>query len=222
MATETREKVLREHEFERLLDGANRLDGTDRIEARAAILLMGRLGMRGGEVTHFDASWVDRETELIQIPAHDPCEKGRGGGLCGLCRQAVQKRANAAGKSEDEVVETYWQPKTEGSVRDIPYGWSARTVLAVNLLLDEHGGWPHSFSTLQRRFEMSMEAAPRLDEDETTPHGLRGTAASYHAGEGMEPEALRAMMGWRDKEVVKKYLAINGEMVRRALAEVHG
>lgn len=218
----TREHVLREREFERLLLGAGRLSGTDRIEARAAVLIMGRLGLRGGELIHLSESWIDWRHHLVRIPDHDSCTKGRDGGVCGSCRQAAEQRQqHGDDRPVEEIVEDYWQPKTDAAVRDIPFDWSVRVEVALEELLDEFDGWPTSFSTLQRRLECSLEAAPELSEDATTVHGLRGTAASYHAGNGLEMQSLKGMFGWRDNKTPNKYLSIDGEMVRRGLQEVY-
>jgi integrase len=222
--TYTREKALTEREFEFLLMGAGEIENKlQRLEARAVILIGGRLGLRPGAVTHLDESWVNQRRQMIHIPVHDPCTKGRNGGRCGQCRQAAKQQVDHdESKSLDQVLDEYWNPKTDAAVRDVPYGFSQRVAATLELLIDEHGGWPHSFSTLQRRLEQALEHAPRLDEDATAPHGLRATAASFHAGRGLEPAALQAMFGWSDLQTAKNYVSIDGEMTRRALAEVHG
>lgn len=218
----TRDHVLRESEFERLLVGAGRLDDTVAIEARAALLIMGRLGLRAGELVHLDESWIDWRHHLVRVPEQDACTKGRDGGACGSCRQAVKQRQQNGDERPFEVIlEEYWQPKTEAAVRDIPFDWSVRVEVALEELLDEYEGWPTSYSTLQRRLESALECAPGLQSDETTIHGLRGTAASFHAGNGLEMQSLRGMFGWRDNDTPKKYLSIDGEMVRRGLQEVY-
>lgn len=220
----TREKALTEREFEHLLLGAGQIeDESRRLEARAVLLIGGRLGLRPGEVTHLDESWVNRRREMIHIPSNDPCTKGRDGGRCGYCRQAAKQQVSHDDEKDfDDVLETYWNPKTDAAVRDIPYGFTQRAAVTVELLIDESGGWPHSFSTLQRRLDQALEHAPRLGPDATTLHGLRATAASYHAGRGLESAALQAMFGWEDLSTAKSYVSIDGEMTRRALSEVHG
>lgn len=219
----TRERALTEREFERLLIGAGRIDDAKKqIEARAVVLIGGRLGLRPGEATHLDASWVDRRREIIRIPDSAPCEKGRGGGPCGYCKQAArQVVAHDSEKAVGDVLDEYWQPKTDAAARDVPYGFSTRLSVAIELLIDECGGWPYSFSTLQRRVEQALNHAPGLSHEATTPHGLRGTAATYHAARGLEPAALQAMLGWEDLATATHYVAVDGEMTRRALLEVH-
>ena len=219
----TRERSLSEQEFELLLEGAGRIGHPERrVEAKAAILLGGRLGLRPGETTHFHHSWVNRERRMIQIPDHHDCTKGRNGGLCGYCRQAVNQRLSydSSGDFED-LAEQYWVPKTDAAARTVPYHFSSRIRVVVNLLLEHHGEWPYSFSTLQRRLETSLQLAPNLSADATSLHGLRATAASYHAGRGLDLTALRAMFGWEDINTARQYLNVDGAMTRRALDSVH-
>lgn len=207
--TKTRELALTEREYERLLIGATQLNGQSRqLEARAAILLGGRLGLRPGEVAHFSGDWVDRRREMIQIPEHEDCE-------CGYCKD----RAKHSGS--DSLGE-YWQPKTDAAVRDVPYAFSQRASVAIDLLTEDHGGYPNGYSTLQRRVNSALEAAPGLDQDSTTPHGLRATAASYHAGRGLDAGPLQSMFGWEDLATAKSYISVDGVMTARALGEVHG
>lgn len=218
----TREHVLPEPEFERLLIGAGDLRGKEGMEARAAILIMGRLGLRGGEMAHLDSSWIDFRGRMLSIPSHDQCSSGQNGGPCGTCRQAArQRRTHGDNRSVDEILEDYWKPKTDAAVRDIPFDFSSRVEVSIRLLIEEHGGWPHSFSTLQRRIKDAADAAPGLDEWSAKTHALRGTAATYHAGNGVEKEPLKALMGWRSDQVHTKYLAVNGAMTQRALRKVY-
>lgn len=219
----TREKSLGERKFELLLEGARRIDDPERgSEAYVIILIGGRLGLRPGEITHLSSSWVDWQRQIIRIPEHDPCEKGRNGGICGYCRQAVEQRIkHGAEESFEELSSRYWLPKTTAAVRAVPFHFSPRVGVALELLLGDDGAWPYSFSTLQRRVNTAIGHAPELKADATSPHGLRATAASYHAGQGLDLPALQAMFGWEDITTARQYLNINGEMTKRALSMAH-
>ncbi|OYR76139.1 integrase [Halorubrum sp. E3] len=197
-------------------------DPDQAMETRAMLLIGGRLGLRPGEVTHLGASWINRRREMLSIPSQDPCSKGRDGGPCGYCRQAARQQVKHDDSKEfEEVVDSYWNPKTDAAVRDVPFGWDQRISVAIEWLIDTHGGWPYSFSTLQRRLEMALEKADTLESDDTSLHGLRGTAASYHAGRGLDSGPLQSMFGWSDLATAKNYIAVDGEMTARALGEVH-
>ena len=218
----TYEKVLTEREFERLIEGTYRIDSPNKsLEARAAVLIGGRLGMRPGEVTHLDSSWIDWKRQMIRVPSHDQCTKGRNGGLCGYCRQAVQKQVDSHEQGASELRQQYWQPKTDAAARVIPFHFSSRVHVTLEYLDQEHDGWPYSFSTLQRRLSSALDRAPELKPGSTSPHGLRATAASYHAGRGLDMPALRSMFGWRDIETAKQYMNLNGSRTRRALSSIH-
>lgn len=219
--TQTRERVLNAGEFERLLIGALRIEGDRGLEAWAACVIMGRLGLRAGEFCHLSSCWIDSRQRILSIPAHDPCKKGRGV-VCGNCKQAIrQRQQNGDDRGFEALAAAYWRPKTEAAVRDIPYEWSARGQEALIILTDLHECWPHSYTTLQRRLKNALENAPGLSPDATTLHGLRGTAASYHAGNGVNKEALKQMMGWQGDRTPRKYLQIDGQMTQRALREVY-
>lgn len=221
-STQTRERVLNAGEFERLLIGALRIDDDRGLEAWAACVIMGRLGLRAGEFCHLSSEWIDSRQRLLSIPSHDPCTKGRGV-VCGNCKQAIkQRQQNGDGRSFEAIAASYWRPKTEAAVRSIPYGWSPRAQEALIILTDMHECWPHSYTTLQRRLKNALENAPGLSPDATTLHGLRGTAASYHAGNGVNKEALKQMMGWEGDRTPRKYLRIDGQMTQRAMREVYG
>ncbi|MFC7029290.1 tyrosine-type recombinase/integrase [Halomicroarcula sp. GCM10025324] len=217
----TRENALTERDFERLVKATHRIENSRiGLEARAVILIGGRLGLRPGELTHLSAEWFDWQRQMIRIPNHHPCEKGQDGGLCGYCRQAVSQQSDSA----DEYAtlrEVYWQPKTAAAARAVPFNFSSRVHVALEYLDDEHGGWPYSFSTLQRRLDNALNHAPKLSPSATSPHGLRATAASYHAGRGLDMAALRAMFGWKDLETARQYLNVDGAMTRRALSSIH-
>ncbi|QIO25023.1 tyrosine-type recombinase/integrase [Haloarcula sp. JP-L23] len=217
----TRDKALTERDFERLLEGTYRIDDTDAsLEARATVLIGGRLGLRPGELTHLSSDWVDWQRQMIRVPDHHPCNKGRDGGLCGYCRQAVSQQSKSAAEYTT-LREQYWQPKTSTAARAVPFHFSSRVHVALEYLDDEYGGWPYSFSTLQRRLDTALDHAPKLNSNATSPHGLRATAASYHAGRGLDMAALRAMFGWKDLETARQYLNVDGAMTRRALSSIH-
>ncbi|MFC6616109.1 tyrosine-type recombinase/integrase [Halopenitus salinus] len=217
----THESTLTERDFERLLQATHRMNDTNAsLEAHAIILIGGRLGLRPGELTHLSGEWIDWQREMIRIPNHHSCNKGRNGGLCGYCRQAVSQQSDSA-KEYAKLSKKYWQPKTSAAARAVPFHFSSRVHIALEFLDEEHGGWPYSLSTLQRRLNSALEHAPKLQSNTTSPHGLRATAASYHAGRGLDMTALRAMFGWKDLETAQQYLNVDGAMTRRALTSIH-
>jgi integrase len=220
--THSKADALSEREFELLLDGARSL-GDDSVQAVAAVLACGRLGLRSGELGHLDASWIDWQRSQIEIPSYDPCTKSAEGDPCGDCRQ---KARQAVGYADDLALEdalaACWTPKTEAAARAVPFGFATRVEIALERLVDEYGGWPLSVQTIYRRVTDAAEAAEdEVAADDVRPHGLRATAASYHAARGLETLPLQAMFGWAQLSTAEKYVASSSANTRRALNAIH-
>jgi integrase len=220
--THSKQDALSEREFELLLDGARSLGGKA-VEAVAAVLACGRLGLRCGELGHLDAEWVDWTRSEIAIPEYDPCTKSDQDDACGDCRHKARQIVDYhdGALSMDDVLDTAWMPKTDAAARTVPFGFSTRTEIALERLLSEYGKWPLSVQGVYRRVTAAAEAADELDGDDVRPHGLRATAASYHAGRGLETLPLQAMFGWAQLSTAEKYVASSSENTRRALNAVH-
>lgn len=74
-------------------------------EARLVIHAAGRLGLRGGEIAHLGADWVDLDRRMVDIPEHDHCEKGKDGGVCGYCRERAAEHLEAYNYDLEEARE---------------------------------------------------------------------------------------------------------------------
>lgn len=112
MTRHSREDALTEREFELLLDGARDLKPPQDFQARFCIFATARLGLRAGEVAHFSTDWIDDRERLIEIPEHDPCDKGkRPGEVCGYCRARAKDHVENTNltlqEAKDELQETY-------------------------------------------------------------------------------------------------------------------
>ena len=84
----SREDALTEREFEKLVRASYDLNPSKELEARIALYLTGKLGMRGGEVAHLHIDWINWQDRVIEIPEHHPCTKGvNPGEVCGYCRR---------------------------------------------------------------------------------------------------------------------------------------
>jgi len=95
VTTHSREYALDGREFELFLEGARRIEDDDRsLQARFIAFVGGRLGFRPGELCHITSDWIDWRRRRIQIPYHEPCEKGKDGGICGYCRQQATQRVD--------------------------------------------------------------------------------------------------------------------------------
>lgn len=105
MTKHSRDDALTDRQFERLLQGARTLPDPFAFEATLVIQLAGILGMRGGEIAHLSAEWIDTDRRVIEIPEHDPCTKGKDGGVCGYCRERAREHVEAINISVDEAME---------------------------------------------------------------------------------------------------------------------
>lgn len=215
------EDALNEREFEELLDGAQELTPPQNLESTLIIHLSGKLGMRIGEIAHLRRSWVDLEQGLIEVPSHEPCEKGRDGGLCGYCkRQAKRTYENdPENRDLDELLNAYWQPKTEAAERAVPYEFDEDTRDVLSSFFEIYHEVPLSVNTCRRRVK---DAAEKSDINRRIyPHALRATAASSHAYEGLNIASMKAMMGWVKLSTAEKYIRISGGRTKRALNELY-
>jgi len=90
------------------------------LEGRFALMATGRLGMRGGEATHFAREWRNPEKNIIEIPEHDPCEKGkREGEICGYCRRRSLEHVKANNLSIDDAVAAIKHVYTEAQLAQL-------------------------------------------------------------------------------------------------------
>jgi integrase len=249
MVTHSKERALSEREFELLLEGARRIEKTRQSrEAVFAILATGRLGMRAGEVIHLVEEWVNWRSRRVEIPKQMDCHLGRGDGPCGYCEQAARQmveyydpdeglsraRARMVNRQLDrkwsngddlgleDALELRWFAKTDAAEREIPFSWDARTELAFERFFERgRGGWNLSKTALNRRINKALRHADELDEASTMPHGLRSTAATYHAGRGLSTLALQSMFGWADMQTAQRYIKDSPDNTERALHQIH-
>lgn len=246
MTTHTREKALDDRNYELLVEGAQRLDGSASLEARFLVLVGGRLGLRPGEIMHMRESWVDWRRRRIVVPRQQGCRLGIDGGICGYCRSQAKQMVTHHTPGEtsvgrlrfynrhveggfdqgdeltlDKALQMRWFSKTPAAAREVPFGWDPRTELAVERLFDQRDRWGVSKGTLDRRLEWSLEAADEIGQDSTTPHGLRGTAATYHAGHGVGLLALQSMFGWSSLQTARRYIKESPDNTERELHAAH-
>lgn len=254
-----REDALTAREFERLVRASYELDHEGRaLQSRFAVFATGRLGLRGGELTHICSDWIDWADSVIHIPEHESCEKGQSGDVCGYCRRraedllttnnltvqeaidAIEFVADAEALGEldkddlfdealalrDEVnitysdaIDQYWQPKTDQSVREIPFDFDVRIELCLETFFDRYDGWPRSKATLNRRINRLAEIASL--EGNVYPHCLRASAASYHASREISAYSLMSIMGWSDIATARTYINASSEQANREIRSKH-
>jgi len=100
----SKELALDDREFELFVRGAQNIGCDLRSQETEFIaFVLGRLGLRPGELCHIREEWINWRRRMIEIPKHDPCTKGKDGGLCGSCKQAVRQKVDYAELSLDEA-----------------------------------------------------------------------------------------------------------------------
>lgn len=217
-----KDSALSDREFQLLLEGADRMEDYYGQQARFAILVMGRLGLRRAEVAHMKAEWLDFRRSMISIPRYQPCEEGRGGDVCGDCKLKAQQIADHNEEiSFEEALANRWQPKTMAAAREVPWGFDPRVELAIERFFDRYDGWPLSSNAVNRRVKAAADAADELEPADVFPHALRATAATYHANRGLDALPLQSLMGWVELSTAQSYVATSGENTARALHAVH-
>jgi len=226
--THSKEDALDDREFELLLEGARELARSDYYydaDPVFVIQVLGRLGLRRGELAHLSEEWIDWRNEMIVIPDHHQCAKGSDGDVCGYCRQLARQRVEYADGdlTMDEALEWMWVPKTEAAAREIYFGFDARVKLAVERYFSNpaYERFEASGTAINRRVKKAAEHAPELKPEDVRPHSLRATAATYHAGRGLELLPLMQFMGWAQPSTAEIYIGRSGTNTARQLDAIH-
>jgi len=192
-----------QHELARLY-AATFDQGDSRIvetENRFLVIGAGRVTMRKGELINFRPGWLNRKAKIIEIPEHDAC-------TCDYCIERALDYAEDKDVSLEEALAHFWSPKTEASARAVYYGWSERTIAAVEEYADLVETWDKDQSTINRRIDKLAERAGI--ERNLYPHALRAASAFYFARLGLGPFFLPGAMGWEDPRTAVAYIRASG------------
>lgn len=210
----TKEDALSDKQFELLYEGASSIqEELYRIQTQFIVLVLGRLGLRRGELCHLTSDWVDWNEKMIRIPRHEPCD-------CGDCRlKAEQKKNHNSDIGFDEAMQARWHPKTESAVREVPFSHNARIELVIERFFENHDEYHRSCQSINRRLDKAVENSA-LSTD-VYPHSLRGTAATYLAGRGLGVLALQSMFGWAQLSTPMLYVKHSGKNTARELRQIH-
>jgi len=215
----SKQDALSEIEFERLVDGAKNVREYYGLQAVTAVLVLGILGLRRGELAHFCEGWINWRNQMIEIPSHQECHGERGGnGLCGYCEQLAQGRARRNDDLSLEKARSFqWRPKTKAAVREVYFGFSPRTELYLERFTDDWDEWVWSAQAINRRIDLAAEQADGLNVDDIYPHALRSTAATRAAERGLEALSLLQLFGWVKLSTAEVYLARSGKNTAKQL-----
>jgi len=131
----------------------------------------------------------------------------------------AEKEAREQNKTLDDIKDKWWQPKTEAAVRSIPYDFNTRLQLCVERFFKKYDSFPISKASLNRRVQKAAEESTL--QKRIYPHALRATAATTHASRDVSPYALMSVMGWRDMDTARKYVAASDESAARDIRHKH-
>lgn len=218
------ENALSDYEFRQLKRAAREGVKKDfRLRCEFILLTAGELGLRPSEISHMSEEWIDWETSEINIPEYDSCESGKNGDFCGYCKL----RARKAAEHNDDV--TYemalrerWKPKDPASARTIYFGWSDELLDLFDRFFLEYDSYPDSRTSINRRIDRIVDAAPRIENKEINPQSLRGRTALFHAKEGMGAYHLMQFMGWTQLKPAMEYVEVVASDLKTELKRVHG
>ncbi len=202
------EKVVTFEEFKLLLNCCKHT--REPIEYRFVVMAAGRLGFRVGEIAHFKKSWIDYDAKIIKIPEHEPC-------CCRYCKTSYKLSTKKRKVSDEEVLKHRWKPKTENSARSIYYGFDDDVVRAIETYFKKHQVWPYSYESVGNRID---RLAKKLNID-TTPHGLRATAATKFAYDGLSAPILQMLFGWKKIETANNYVGRSGNLAIKQMKEMY-
>jgi integrase len=243
----SREDAVEAKTFELLVESTYAMDEYWGLQCRLILFLSGRLGMRAGEIAHMKESWIDWRRSMIEIPLHEPCEKGRDGGICGMCKQnarqkatdRTEKRYESAHDSldadaelepggglaheaildEEEFYDGGWSAKTENAAREIPFDSVVRAGIAVDRFFEIYDEWPRSQTVINRRVDRMAENTAGIDEDELYPHALRSSAATFWADHGLNSHSLKGLMGWSQLSTSRAYISESSQRTAQAMRD---
>lgn len=222
----SKQDALTEKELEYLLEGARRLNYNYYYhpDPEFVIYVLGKLGLRRGEIAHMKESWIDYSRKMITIPEYEKCEKGIDENVCGYCKQLAKQRVEYSEKlTLGEALEWMWVPKTQAAAREIYYGFDTRLELYIERYFNspEYNKVEIGANGIHRRVKRAAEKADELSPQNLSPHKLRATAATFHAGRGLETLALMQFFGWVDPSTAEVYISRNGENTAKQLNAIH-
>ena len=102
----SREDAITAKEWHRLLQQTYNIKNKETaLECRIILVCCGRLGLRAGEITHLEESWVNWNEKKIQIPKYSNCTKGKDREVCGYCRNRAKDNLESNNLTQEEAVE---------------------------------------------------------------------------------------------------------------------
>ena len=90
-------------------------------------------------------------------------------------------------------------------------------VEAIETYFENFEYWPYAYEIVGNRIDRLAKKA----NINTTPHGLRGTAATKFAYDGMPASVLQMLFGWVKIETANHYVARSGYLAIKQMKEMY-
>ena len=206
----SKDRSLTDEEFNRLLSVCNNSDQP--YEDKFLVYGMGKLGFRIGEITHLKDTWVDSQSSTVNIPLHDPC-------TCSYCVAEYLKKKKLKSANLSDVCKTQWEPKTTQGSRSVPFDFDPDIADVIKYIMNKYTKNPFSYAQIRFRIRTLAKITRILD---LSPHGLRATAATFFARDGMKAYHLTTIMGWHDIAIANHYVKMHGMDTKTEIDRIYG
>jgi len=110
-----------------------------------------------------------------------------------------------------------WTPKTESSIRAIPFKHMDRGRAIISQYFGVYTGTNITRVGIYKRIQRIAKRTKI--QKKVTPHSLRATAASMFAECGLSAQALRQVMGWSRLETADRYITRSGRAAEMELEQ---
>lgn len=196
------------------------LSGEMKLQCKFALITMGELGLRAGELTHITREgphdWIDLVNYRIDIPPWSPCR-------CGYCKhqakQEVEKNENI---TFEESMKDRWKPQVRAASRSIPFDYKDDVRELFKQFFEIYDEWPLSRSTVNRRVDRIVENSEiERPTNSINPGALRAGAAKYYAKNGMNPRVLTKLMGWESESTALNFYPSADTGIEDELIKIH-
>lgn len=121
-------------------------------------------------------------------------------------KQLIKKNADISEETLLEYVYKQYQPKTEKSVRRIPFGFSRRATAVYAKFFDTYDCFKWSQQHIRNLINDAAEKAPGLSAEDIFPHQLRSDGITMFARLLPQGTFVRDIAGHKDIRVSNEYI----------------
>ncbi len=238
MVHHSKEDAISERTFEKFVAETYKMEEYWGLQCRYILFVMGRCGLRKGELVHLREKDIDWRNKIIKVPSYIDCD-------CGYCENLAEQKRDVANRNTtereystgfdetepgggnvysqltttEEKMESMWQPKTDAAVRSIAFDFEPRVEIAIEDFFDRFEKYEWSATSVNRRVEKITDA---VNYDERFyPHALRATAATYHVYKDVSLIPLQSMFGWANIDTAMGYIRRSGKNTAKEVRRAH-